>query len=64
MDLNANPAAVFGFDVAGAPFDCVQFLGSSSAGGATIAGVFTALDVPVLGTLELDIVSSISMTGQ
>jgi hypothetical protein len=64
MDLNANPGQVFGFDLTGVPFDCTSFLLSSEAGGGTIVGVFPAVDAPLIGTLELDLLSSIRFTGE
>ncbi len=64
MDLNANPGQVFGFDLTGLPFDCTTFLLNSDPGGGTIVGVFPAVDAPLIGTLQLDLLSSIRFTGE
>jgi hypothetical protein len=63
MDLNAAPGTVFAYDLTGTPFNCTSFLLVENPGGGTIVGVFPALDAPLIGTLELDLVSSIRFTG-
>lgn len=64
MDLNTNAAQVVAFDLTGAPFDCSTFLLTGDPGGGTIVGVFPAVDAPLIGTLQLDLLSSIRFTGE
>lgn len=64
MDLDTNAAQVVAFDLTGTPFDCSTFLLSGDPGGGTIVGVFPAVDAPLIGTLQLDLLSSIRFTGE
>ncbi len=63
MDLQGAPASVAAFDVTGMPFDCSLFLLENDASGASIVGIFPAVDVPLLG-LRLDLLSAIRLSGQ
>ena len=63
MDLSGNTGEVVAYDLTGVPFDCSAFLVANDPAGGTIVGVFPAVDAPLIGTLQLDILSSIQFTG-
>ena len=62
MDLQGSAGSVVAFDFTGSPFDCARFLLQNDASGASIVGVFPAIDAPLIG-LRLDLLSAIRLSG-